>query len=314
MALKFVTSGSLTMNPLLQYVHHENGPVISVTSSLQPGFFKPFYWRSIAKLSDDYCSIFGARFVIPLLASGWHADKHQSQEDAITAALILWAQYIYRDNGEVLGKHINANDDGFAMAHSLPESTVKQMATKKAIHAWAKQQLVENPALRLRPGSLPLLNRIRFLFPLGEGQLFLLYAPIKSGDETLYFAISIFQFKSGECIFGSACETSESQAFDAAVLDGYTKYHTIQKIYAGAEQLLDKIAMQRMWYFATDAAMGISAVNSLLKRVHAESYWELNDPVLFSETIKGPWENNLILHRVLYTTSKDTNNLKELPL
>lgn len=303
------------MNPLLRYIHPENGPIVHIESSLQPGFCTPFYWYTIARLSDDYRSKFGSRFSIPALAYGWDFNKQKSQEKAIQAGLILWAQKIYHQRDDYLGKNINHTDVGFAMLHSCSQAEVFEIAQQNAIHAWAKQQAIKNHQWRLRPGFIPLLNLNRFLFLSKRGKLFLLYAPIFGLDQELYFGISIFQFKSGECILGSGCAKTVTAALDAAMLENYARYRFINRVQQGVEQLLDKIELHRQWLFATDAPLGKEVVTSLLDRISSENNpWILDDPLLYSQTIAGPWDKDLILHRVLYTRSTETDNLYELPL
>jgi hypothetical protein len=289
---------------LLKFVNPNTGPVVSISSTPYPDLLRRWIWQSTARLHPD-CGLSGPQLqVFGACGGGWSKDKEQSQCKAITEALERWAyRHYYRFSQKAAALDIDPTSNGFAaLPCSFGETQVVINAYCEAMERWILNRIWDQGNIELHKIAVEE-NKITKLFAGFKGKLHCLGITFQSRNidqitsmETV-FRLFIFETETGGTIPGSACGNNLQSVTERALLETFINVTAFDLMRKRNLTAFDDILEQRLYHFG-NSNQGYSEVEKMILRPSARPFNETPE-VIFSKRLAGPWEPEVLVHRVV---------------
>jgi len=299
----------MSTSVLLKFVNPLTGPVISITSSPHPGFWRRWLWLSTARLHPKWVNSNRSLKVLTNCGGGWSSDKTQSQCKAVTEAIERWAfRYYSLHAPNEAGLDVDPTTNGFAALPSLVgEETVLMNAYCESLERWALSRMWDDRDIFFREASIEN-EKLRNLFADFNGHLHCFKAALMANNHdglpprVVYFYLCVFETDTGGAIPGSACGEDHQNTLERATLESYNHVIAYERMKKRQLALFTDIAEQRLYFFANHKN-GYNMVKERIKQI-ADSKIHDTPKILLSKRLRGPWDPEVFVHRVLVKDSK----------
>lgn len=293
---------------LLKFVNPKAGPIISISSTPYPNFWRRGLWHSTAQLHPDWnpgspAKIFGA------CGGGWSPDKEQSQCKAVTEAIERWAyRYYSRFSPDTAGFDMDPTSNGFAaLPHLLGKDRLIMNAYCEALERWALNRICDRSGLKLYDCLVEDNNPMK-LFAGLKGRLHCLGANLltrSSGQlqpREVVFYLCIFETMTGGAIPGSACGEHALSTMGRALSETFINVMAFNRMKKRKLTAFEDILEQRLYHFG-NSMEGYAAVMRMIKKSNSDARHRTPE-IIFSKGLDGPWNPEVLVHRVLVKDSK----------
>jgi hypothetical protein len=277
---------------------------VSIISTPYPDLIHRSLWQSTAQLHAD-CGLSGAQSkVFGTCGGGWSSDKELSQCKAVTEAIERWAYRRYcRFSPKEAALDIDPTSNGFAaLPHSLSEKQVMINAYSEALERWILNRIWDYGDLELYPSSIQE-SSITKLFDGFKGKLHCFEMKLQPHNldqlpriET-FFKLCVFETETGGAIPGSACGNNSQSVGERALLEAFINVTAFNLMRKRDLTVFDDILEQRLYYFG-NRKQGYSEVEKRILNPNTRTCSE-TPKVIFSKRLPGPWEPEVLVHRVL---------------
>jgi len=288
---------------LSRFINSISGPIISITSTPYPSYLRRYFWHSTALLHENIFLTDNFKF-LKTCGGGWSIDKLTSQIKAIVEGIERWAYFYYLKNTPKDARlDIDGSTTGFAaLPADFSEKKLILNSYSEAVERWFLSFLWENEKTKFKELSVKD-KRVMKMFSNFQGKLHCYTSKILSNLQIyngyLSVYISAFRLNNGGVIIGSSCGVDENSL-----------YHSIFELFIHClayKRMKDKdirkvseienIIERRLFNFAVDD----NGFNKLLGRIRL-----VNEPkaikhpkILFQKFLKGPWEPEVKVSRVV---------------
>lgn len=266
-------------------------------------WMRPLLWLSSARLNSRFDGSFGGRFAVPTRGVGWGADRAEAESVSRSNASLLQAI-------RCLKSEQSLGDDGFGYAllpGTAESGSLRREAVLRSLGTWCLDRIERRRASGLVcfPGQLIATLPERHLFSDRRKNLKLFSTRIEFNadqPDPFHVAVASIPSQEGGVVFASAAAHSQGQAAIHALRRLYLRRRRLERFILGHEQILDRIADQRLFAF------GIS--DTLARKFHNRIRRSINQgsPNIFTESptikefevIEGPWSSHYRLARIDY--------------
>jgi len=299
----------MSASTLARFINPKTGPIISIVSTPYPGFFSRRFWQSAARLHPD-CGACGmkTKIFVPC-GGGWSRDKEVSQCKAVSEAIERWAfRYYCRGEKGNAGLDIDPTSNGFAALPAfLGEDRLITGAFCEAVERWALGRMWDHGDIGLMETE-SLESPATELFECSKGKLhcfmtkFLAAKPGQVCREEVTFCLCIFETSEGGAIPGSACGTDRSSVFERAAAEAFVNLSAFNSMRKKKIGVFEDILEKRLHFFGSRPD-GYKEVSGKLNRSGGTASCEVPE-VIFSKRLSGPWEPEVLVHRVLVDNAR----------
>ena len=294
---------------LLRFIEKDKGPILSIASTPYPSFFRRHLWHSTAELHPDLFLGNAKLAVMRYCGGGWSSDKEESQRKAVTEAVERWAFFDYsRNSPGQAGIDMDASSNGFAAIPSEmgPEPAIIN-AYCEALERWILNRIWDFGDVALERQALKNKSLIQMIKPLSPhiSCYSLDISPekvVESMSSPIIFSLCLLKTGVGGAISGAACSSSPEIALERASLEAYLHAVTYSRMVKARLTSFENIIEKRLFHFA-GLSEGHAAVMERLK-VSCKPAPMKSPGILFSKTLPGPWEPEIVVHRVLLNGSR----------
>lgn len=301
----------MSADNLLRFIDPQSGPIVGISTSAHPSFWRRLLWYSTAELHPRWLD--PSRKGVELLfgGAGWSTDKENSQCIAVTEAIERWAYRFYATSGaKECGIDLDPTTNGFAALPSAMGSLPLMMhAYHEALERWALNRMWDDAGIRFREAQpeddlLPMFSQFKgcvkcFTATL-QGQV-LESIPA----EPVVFCLCVFFNERGGAIPGSACTKSSSSAVRRAMLEAYVHVRAFSRLERKAASSMD-ITEERLLFFATEPRAGAMVSERL--RLSDSPIPQQTTKIILSKHLPGPWNPEVDIYRVIVEDSEPINS------
>lgn len=306
-------SGSIGVPALLRFIDPDTGPVISLISSPHPSFWRRWLWYSTARLHPQWEAQSQPFKVMRPCGAGWSSDKEESQSKAVTEAVERWAfRYCTKHSPVEAGLDMNPTTDGFAaLPAPLGEERLFIHAYCEALERWTLNRMWDRGDIvfrRVRPNN----NRVLRLFARFPGKLHCFEAAvvldraIPGLPMQLVFLLCVFETPSGGAIPGSACGGDPQAVLDHAMLEAYVHIGAFARMKGRPIESFENMIEKRLCFFG-NGTRGYAMVKEHIKETTSPMPIKPPD-IEFSRRLGGPWNPEVLVHRVLIAGTSQTSH------
>ncbi len=299
---------------LLRFLNKDCGPIVRLRTYGYPEDVSPYFWYSLADLSDEITGGYRSGDVLSFCGAGWAASRLLSQEKAIVEAIERWAfrYYSVHDSGSAC-LDLDSTSNGFA---ALPASfgplKVHISSVCEAIERYVLNQIWMGKDVYLEDCTTYLSPNVLRLFGQSDGSLRLFKAVLSLNDSgkisqitgatDLKFVIALFDRSTGGVLPGSACGEDISSVAERAGLEAFNHLVAIKNIENGYAQPSETITDRRLVYFGTSKSAA-NMVWSVINSCAAGSRQIVEPDLIFMDNLPGPWEPEVHVARAVVDQS-----------
>lgn len=294
---------------MTRFVDPEKGPVVSLKSSPYPGLFNRRFWHSTARLHPDCGSPGMKTKVFEHCTGGWSRDKETSQCKAVAEAIERWAyRRYYSSKKEAAGLDVDPTSNGFAALPAvLGAERLIVGAYCESLERWALGRMWDC-------GDIPLLevslwgHAVTELFrERGEklhcfGAKFRVSPPDQISQREVFFNICIIETGSGGAVPGSACGEEAGSVIERAATEAFINLTAFKTMSRKKISSFEDVLESRLHFFGSRPNGYKDVMSRICSAGNAEKC-KVPD-VIFSKRLSGPWEPEVLVHRVLLGDSK----------
>lgn len=296
---------------LIRFVDPQSGPIVGISTSAQPSFWRRLLWYSTAELHPRWMDPARAGAELRFGGAGWSADKENSQSIAVTEALERWAYRFYSTEApRECGLDLDPTTNGFAAlpsAMGLPP--LMKHAYHEALERWALNRMWNDAGIQFR--ETPPDGDLLPLFSQYKGTLKCFTATLQGQAlesipaEPVVFCLCVFFNDCGGAIPGSACAESSSHAVRRAMLESYVHTRAFPRLQKKAPSRMD-ITEERLLFFAAEPQAGAMVSERL--RLSDSAAPQTTTEVILSKFLPGPWNPEVNVCRVIVKGSEPINS------
>lgn len=298
---------------LLRFINPRTGPVISITSAPYPSFLRRWLWYSTARLHPQWEEQPAPFRILRPCGGGWSSDKEESQRKAVAEAIERWAfRYYSKVSPTDAGLNVNPTTDGFAaLPAPLGEQRLVTNAYCEALERWLLNRMWDHGDIIfscIQPENQLLLK----LFAPFQGQLHCFQSILSTNQselpipEKVTFCLCVFETAPGGAIPGSACGVSPQATLERAILEAYIHVRTFMRMRNHSLEYFENILEKRLYYYGSHIR-GYDMVKDRIKQAPASAPVQ-TPKIVFSKRLEGPWNPEVLIHRVMLPSDSKPAN------
>ncbi|MFA5140764.1 MAG: hypothetical protein WC728_16180 [Elusimicrobiota bacterium] len=291
---------------LLRFFDAQTGPIIGMSSTPHPSFWRRNFWYSVAHLHPKWKDPDREDNIFGFVGGGWSRGKGESQLKAAVEAIERWSvRHMATSAAGEAGLSIDPTSNGFAARpQEAGEAPLLRHAYHEALERWSLNRFWDNGDFSFMRHEPP--EDIAKLFRPWRGTLHCYTATLAGKPllslpaEQITFALCVFAAYPHGAIPGSACALDASDAIQRAMLEAYVHCIAVDRMKKGGRP--GSITERRLDFFANNPHAFDMVVERLMISDSSPAAHETPD-ICFSRHICGPWNPEVQVFRAIVKDS-----------
>lgn len=289
----------MDVSRVLRFINAEKGPITGIISAPYPGILRRRFWHSAAHLKSGPAGSAAGFKVLDDCGGAWSRNRELSQLKAVVEAVERWAYRSYcASDPAAAALDRDSTGNGFA---AMPGPDAGGLAASNAFCEALERFLMDRlweaglgmklsgsvdpqiADLFRRYGGVPAVYELNFSAEL----------PGVPGRRDLFFFLCLFKPGTGGVIPGSSCSPEAVGGRERAMFECLNHCRAYERMKGRGEGELVNILEKRLYKFASSGGYFDKVVSKL-------SGGGFEPPaVFFSRRLPGPWDPDIVVHRVL---------------